>query len=114
MTLPGALRGVEPGQRAGIPFGIILIRRLRTGMWTTPKEAWEITSEGCAAMTRVVMEVADTCCDGKQVQALLINYLFTLYWGYGINKDFLAGSGFQHLSGFTILYVGFGAGDRFA
>ena len=82
-------------------------------MWTTPNEAWGVTSEGCAAMTRVVMEVADTCCDGKQVQALLINCLFTLYWGYGINKGFLAGSGFQHLSEFTISYVGFGAGDRF-
>lgn len=45
---------------------------------------------------------------GKLKLALLINYLFTLYWGYGVNKDFLAGSGFQHMSGFTILYVGFG------
>jgi hypothetical protein len=36
---------------------------------------------------------------GKLKLALLINYLFTLYWGYGINKDFLADSGFQHLSG---------------
>jgi hypothetical protein len=45
---------------------------------------------------------------GKLKLALLINYLFTLYWGYGINKDFLVGSGFEHLSEFTILYVGFG------
>jgi hypothetical protein len=45
---------------------------------------------------------------GKLKLALLINYLFTLYWGYGINRDFLVGSGFQHLSGFTALYVGFG------
>jgi hypothetical protein len=45
---------------------------------------------------------------GKLKLALLINYLFTLYWGYGVNRDFLVGSGFQHLSGFTILYVGFG------
>jgi hypothetical protein len=45
---------------------------------------------------------------GKLKLALLINYLFTLYWGYGISKDFLVGSGFQHLSGFTVLYVGFG------
>jgi len=45
---------------------------------------------------------------GKLKLALLINYLFTLYWGYGINKDFLVGSGYQHLSGFTMLYVGFG------
>ena len=45
---------------------------------------------------------------GKLKLALLVNYLFTLYWGYGINRDFLVGSGFQHLSGFTILYVGFG------
>jgi hypothetical protein len=45
---------------------------------------------------------------GKLNLALLINYLFTLYWGYGVNRDFLVGSGFQHLNGFTILYVGFG------
>jgi hypothetical protein len=45
---------------------------------------------------------------GKLKLALLINYLFTLYWGYGVNRDFLVGSGFEHLSGFTILYVGFG------
>ncbi len=45
---------------------------------------------------------------GKLKLALLINYLFTLYWGYGINRDFLVGSGFQHMSGFTVLYVGFG------
>jgi len=31
-----------------------------------------------------------------------------LLWGYGINRDFLVGSGFEHLSEFTILYVGFG------
>jgi hypothetical protein len=45
---------------------------------------------------------------GKLKLALLINYLFTLYWGYGINRDFLVGAGYQHLSGFTVLYVGFG------
>jgi hypothetical protein len=45
---------------------------------------------------------------GKLKLALLINYLFTLYWGYGINRDILMESGFQHLSGFTLLYVGFG------
>ena len=45
---------------------------------------------------------------GKLKLALLINYLFTLYWGYGINRNFLVGSGFEHLNGFTVLYVGFG------
>jgi len=45
---------------------------------------------------------------GKLKLALFINYLFTLYWGYGINRNFLISSGFQHLSGFTVLYVGFG------
>ncbi len=69
-----------------------------------PERGRGVTSEGCAAMTRVVIQVADTCSDGKQVQGLLINCLFNLYWGYGINKGFLAGSGLQHLSGFTILY----------
>ena len=45
---------------------------------------------------------------GKLKLALLINDLFTLYWGYGVNRDFLVGSGFEHLNGFTMLYVGFG------
>jgi len=45
---------------------------------------------------------------GKLKLALLLNYLFTLYWGYGINRDFLVSSGYEHMSGFTILYIGFG------
>ena len=45
---------------------------------------------------------------GKVKLALLINYLFTLYWGYGINRDYLVGSGFQHVDGYTLLYFGFG------
>jgi hypothetical protein len=35
-------------------------------------------------------------------------YVFTLYWGYGINRDYLVGLGFQHISGYTIVYFGFG------
>jgi hypothetical protein len=45
---------------------------------------------------------------GKLKLALLINYLFTLYWGYGINKDYLLGVGFNHVDGCTVLYIGFG------
>ncbi len=45
---------------------------------------------------------------GKLKLALMINYFFTLYWGYGINKDYLLGAGFEHVDGFTILYIGFG------
>jgi hypothetical protein len=45
---------------------------------------------------------------GKLKLALLINYLFTLYWGYGINKDYLLGERFEHVDGFTVLYIGFG------
>ena len=45
---------------------------------------------------------------GKMKLALLVNYVFTLYWGYGINKDYLVGIGFQYIDGYTVLYLGFG------
>jgi hypothetical protein len=45
---------------------------------------------------------------GRLKLALLINYLFTLYWGYGINREYLVGAGFEHIDGFAILYLGFG------
>jgi hypothetical protein len=45
---------------------------------------------------------------GKLKLALMINYFFTLYWGYGINKAYLMGVGFEHVDGFTVLYIGFG------
>ncbi|MBU2497455.1 MAG: hypothetical protein KKE57_00995 [Proteobacteria bacterium] len=45
---------------------------------------------------------------GKVKLALLVNYLFTLYWGYGVNRDYLVDSGFQQVDGYTLLYFGFG------
>jgi len=40
---------------------------------------------------------------GKVKMALLINYVFTLYWGFLTNEGFMAGSML-----FTISYFGFG------
>lgn len=45
---------------------------------------------------------------GKVKLALLVNYLFTLYWGYGVNRHYLIDSGFQQVDGYTLLYFGFG------
>ena len=40
--------------------------------------------------------------------ALMINYLFTLYWGYGVNRDYLIGHRIQEFNMFTLIYFGFG------
>ncbi|MBW2544792.1 MAG: hypothetical protein JRD43_04890 [Deltaproteobacteria bacterium] len=40
---------------------------------------------------------------GRVKMALLINYVFTLYWGFLANEGFLAGSTFN-----TVSYFGFG------
>jgi hypothetical protein len=40
--------------------------------------------------------------------ALIINYLFALYWGYGFNREFLLNFDFGKIVTFTIVYFGFG------
>ncbi|MBW2063685.1 MAG: hypothetical protein JRJ03_02010 [Deltaproteobacteria bacterium] len=40
--------------------------------------------------------------------ALLINYIFTMYWGYGFGWDYLSNSGFTNVDYFTYIYFGFG------
>ncbi|MBU2028145.1 MAG: hypothetical protein KJ814_11095, partial [Proteobacteria bacterium] len=45
---------------------------------------------------------------GRLRLALIINYCFTLYWGYIINIDLFTGGGLLKLNTFTILYFGFG------
>jgi hypothetical protein len=44
---------------------------------------------------------------GKMKLALLVNYVFTLYWGYGINRDYLVDMGFKYIDGYTVFYLGF-------
>lgn len=41
---------------------------------------------------------------GKVRLALIINYLFTMYWGYILNKDVLVGDGIGSLDFFTAIY----------
>ena len=45
---------------------------------------------------------------GKVKLALLINYLFTMYWGYIFNRGTILGDQIKGLDHFTFLYFGFG------
>jgi hypothetical protein len=45
---------------------------------------------------------------GKIRTALLITYLFTFYWGFVFNREFLLGSAVDQVSHFAIIYFGFG------
>ncbi|MBC8419582.1 MAG: hypothetical protein H8E10_13390 [Desulfobacterales bacterium] len=45
---------------------------------------------------------------GKTKVALVINYLFVLYWGYWLNREVVLGSGIPQLDLFTACYFGFG------
>lgn len=45
---------------------------------------------------------------GRMKMALLINYLFTMYWGYGFNREYLIGHRVEEFSAFTLIYFGFG------
>ena len=45
---------------------------------------------------------------GRLKLALLINYCFTLYWGYVANIDLFSIEGVMMLNNHTFLYFGFG------
>lgn len=45
---------------------------------------------------------------GRLKLSLLINYLFTMYWGYILNRDAIFGNNIGGLEGFTAFYFGFG------
>ncbi len=45
---------------------------------------------------------------GRIKLALLTTYLFTLYWGYILNRDYLLDSTKEGASNFTFIYFGFG------
>jgi len=45
---------------------------------------------------------------GKLRLALLVNYVFTLYWGYFINREMLLGQGLEKLDIFLAAYFVFG------
>ena len=45
---------------------------------------------------------------GKTKVALIINYLFVLYWGYWLNRQAVLGEGIPQLDLFTACYFGFG------
>ncbi len=45
---------------------------------------------------------------GRTKLALLINYVFTMYWGYFLSVDQFADSGLQGVSSYAMLYFGIG------
>ena len=45
---------------------------------------------------------------GRTKLALIMNYLFTFYWGYIVNREHLFGSNLEKISNVNILYLGFG------
>jgi len=44
---------------------------------------------------------------GRTKLALLINYIFALYWGYIVNRDLLVGSGAGEMGSFNMIYYNF-------
>ena len=45
---------------------------------------------------------------GRTRLALLINYVFTMYWGYFLSIDQLTDSGFQGVGSYAMIYFGIG------
>jgi hypothetical protein len=45
---------------------------------------------------------------GRTKLALLVTYLFTLYWGYVLNREFLVEAASKNFANFTWVYFGFG------
>ncbi len=45
---------------------------------------------------------------GRVKLALLINFIFTIYWGYWLNREQVVGTGIPEIDTFTIFYFGFG------
>jgi hypothetical protein len=45
---------------------------------------------------------------GRIKLALLVNYIFTLYWGYVLNREALVGAELEQMDMFTTAYFGFG------
>ena len=45
---------------------------------------------------------------GRIKLALLINFIFVLYWGYWLNRESVIGTGIPEIDSFTIGYFGFG------
>ena len=45
---------------------------------------------------------------GRKRLALLINYVFTMYWGYFLSIDHFTGSGVKGVSSYAMLYFGIG------
>ena len=45
---------------------------------------------------------------GRIKMALIINYIFTLYWGYGVNREYLVGHRIDQFNLFTLIYFVFG------
>lgn len=65
----------------------------------------------CAPLYQVgllLLLISLTLLFGKAKLGLLITYLFTLYWAYVFDRDYLLTSGTKHAAYFPWLYFGFG------
>ena len=45
---------------------------------------------------------------GKVRLALVINYIFTMYWGYVFNRNYLRGFGYDRIDAYSLVYLAFG------
>jgi len=45
---------------------------------------------------------------GRMKLALLVNYIFTLYWGYMLNRERIFGEGIEQINYFSSFYFLFG------
>jgi hypothetical protein len=45
---------------------------------------------------------------GKVRLALVINYMFTMYWGYVFNREYLRGFGYDKIDAYSLVYLAFG------
>ncbi len=74
---------------------------------------WEFINsiKFCAPLYQIILMLALSTLAlifGNQKMALLINYLFTLYWAYVFDRSYILEAGTKHSPFFPFLYFGFG------
>ena len=70
-----------------------------------------LSTELSVPMLQIVMLLALSTLSlifGRMRLALLINYCFTLYWGYVSNLSFFTGDGALQTANLSFIYLGFG------
>ena len=93
-------RPVVDDRRRGVPQGRLLVRADGAGLPT------ELTVP-LSQMVFLLICTTVALLFGRVKLALLVNYLFALFWGYILNRELLVGSG-ETVSHFVYIYVVFG------